>query len=939
MNKQDPAQTYRQAAAVLVYFSPDQLQPVGGGDVTDALPYLAADSIFVLDAGRRPQWMLQHGVRQETLAELGSRERLTQALAANEVRPQTTMQQTLEAYIAGDAPPLAAQTREQLTCTLQVIDWLREVLPDLPDRGAVEERLAWEEWVEPLRYLVGTTFRGRVAELETLRQYVGVLPATTGAGWLPFAQGDAPPRPLLFHGMGGLGKSTLLGKLILDYVDTLPAAARFPIAYVDFDRPSALAPGGEGSYFSPATTQPLLVLIEAMRQLALQYPALAADSHNIQRAWIEAFNQTEELNTKFNYSESASQPESNVRQDIFESTVDYVEQFAALVQRAFAGADPQPFLLVLDTFEELQYRSRDAVLEVGLMLDRLQQALPTLRTVVAGRAQVGEFGTTGIELQGLDVEASIGFLLAAKVQDETVARAIAESVNGNPLSLKLAAKVVENLAEELGGPVSPAQIRTILRSVDAEQIQGFLYRRILEHIHNPKVRKIAHPGLVLRRVTWEVILEVLAEPCNLEITTRGEAETIFNELEREASLVSRDETGALVHRKDVRRLMLAALNQDEPVKVGRIHARAITYYARFDDPRSRAEEIYHRLFAESDFSAIHPRWTPGVEMHLVDALGEVPAAQRPELASRLALDAATDVDWNLATAEAWERRAAQRVGELVATGRFARALDALDERPHASYLTGSRLHLLEAQAFAGLKQWAEARVAANVGITSVQKIDDTALLLDLYLLSAHANEELGHIEQGLEMLGEATALAHTLDDALRSLEIGVRRLRLHRRQDPVDHTTVDATKAAVLAQAAALDDKTLAQAGRVLRDLVVEVGDDHPDVLARALRLLGIGGPDASQQAALAQALAAWDDALHAAGEVGLLDAEQAKQAASDPAGKVDTFVQLLGDVPGRVTARLVAWLERAPVPEPVAQALVDILQGSAAEQDLRVQL
>ena len=42
-----------------------------------------------------------------------------------------------------------------------------------------------------------------------------------------------------------------------------------------------------------------------------------------------------------------------------------------------------------------------------------------------------------------------------------------------------------------------------------EVLQGVLFRRILGHIHTPEIRQLAHPGLVLRRITPDLIKEVL----------------------------------------------------------------------------------------------------------------------------------------------------------------------------------------------------------------------------------------------------------------------------------------------------------------------------------------------------------------------------------------------------------------------------------------------
>lgn len=930
----DPAKQYREAAAVLVHFSPENLQPVGKAtDLAIALPYLAADCTFVTDAERRPQWMLKHTVRHNTLKQFGNRKRMARALAANANRPQTSLQEMLEAYITESAPALEDQTLEQLACTLQVNEWLQDVLPDLPDSARIKELIAWEEWLAPLRYLVGTTFRGRQSELEYLRRYVGVpiLPESAQS-WTGRDQDERPAHPLLIYGTGGLGKSTLVGKLILDYVRTIPEEERFPIAYVDFDRPGTMVPSPDSNIFAPWTWQPVLLLVEAVRQLGVQYPIFADECQSLQRTWIDTFNQTTDLEENFAYGFEI--PVKGNRGDIFEASILYLDQFADLVRRILAESQ-KPFLLVLDTFEEVQYRSRDAVHELGIVIGRLQALLPTIRVIIAGRAQITDFETDDFPLEGLDSEAAVGFLLAATIQDEAIARVVASSLYGNPLSLKLAAKVVEDLREEQGGLISAETVGALLRNVDAEQVQGFLYRRILDHIHNPLARAIAHPGLVLRRITPELILNVLAQPCNLGIANIDQARVIFDELEREASLVTRDESGALRHRTDIRRLMLEALQQDEPVKVDRIHLSAVEYYEQFDDPRSRAEEIYHRMFTEKNFDKIEPRWIAGVGLFLENAISEVPNWARPYLASSLGTDAAFDVDWDQASAEAWEKRATQRVAELVESGRFERALVVLAERPHSDYTTGSSLHLLEARAFAGLKQWPAARVAANVGISSVLKSGDSPMLLDLYLISAHANEELGNYVQGIEMLQEAELLAQELHDELSRLETYVRRLRINRLSNNTNSEELRQLQQMTLNLVDELSPSELSNYPRILRDLVLELGVSQPQVLVLVLDLLGIGSPDAVQLEALAKALAQWHTELSAGdASAGLLEPDEVRSIPADAIS--DLFRQLLEDDAVAATQRLVDWLHNPSIPESVALTLIDILQGTEDQQLLR---
>src|SRR5439155_8986265 len=104
-------------------------------------------------------------------------EGIRRAVTANsENRPTNTVQQMLDAYIAGFAPPLTEQDEEQLAATQRVVDWLPSSYPGLPAAAELRAAIDRARLLQSFKYLSGTHFRGRVAELNTLREYVGVLP-------------------------------------------------------------------------------------------------------------------------------------------------------------------------------------------------------------------------------------------------------------------------------------------------------------------------------------------------------------------------------------------------------------------------------------------------------------------------------------------------------------------------------------------------------------------------------------------------------------------------------------------------------------------------------------------------------------------------------------------------------------------------------------------
>ena len=391
-------------------------------------------------------------------------------------------------------------------------------------------------------------------------------------------------------------------------------------------------------------------------------------------------------------------------------------------------------------------------------------------------------------------------------------------------------------------------------------IQGQLYKRILSHIHGDdnRVKAIAHPGLVLRRVTPDLILKVLAQPCRIEVPDEETARELFDELAREVSLVKKED-GALVHRSDIRRMMLELLRQDEPFKALQIDSLAARYYSDKPGAMNRAEEIYHLLQLGKPTAEVDGRWMAGVEPYLRTAVEEVPFNVRYYLASRLDVTGDQYV-WDEAGIAEWERYAERRAKDLVSLRKLEDALRVLAEREERT--PQSTLFRLEAQILEQLERWPEARRTAKEGILWATRSNNNPVLLDLLLLAARIDEKLGHFEQAAEMLSAAESLEISLDaDAqdMLTFEICVQRLRL-KRMAPA---SVAMSASDLEAKALEKFDKTVYVGLRQRPDLILsfieEVGVAHPEILGRILSLIHrVEALDESEQHALASALAAW---------------------------------------------------------------------------------
>jgi hypothetical protein len=139
------------------------------------------------------------------------------------------------------------------------------------------------------------------------------------------------------------------------------------------------------------------------------------------------------------------------------------------------------------------------------------------------------------------------------------ARAIARQVGGNPLTLRLAARVAADEEAVTGGIEALETRRFGFLAVSPALIRGQLYRRVLDHIHDPDVRALAHPGMVLRRVTPDIIREVLGPRCGIA-GVESKALKLFEALQKEHALVLIEGDGSLRYREEVRRPVLELLH-------------------------------------------------------------------------------------------------------------------------------------------------------------------------------------------------------------------------------------------------------------------------------------------------------------------------------------------------------------------------------------------
>lgn len=651
-------QQLTERAAVLGTFRPDDLL-VGfekNSETKAALDEVLREAVVVAKDGAR-RWLLEPRSRLAALWRLGAEAGpLLNKLKRDASDP---LSEAVAALIMGKVPDLATLSNEALRAVIAAGEWLREwskMAAGMLPRWKAELRR--RELVQPLEHIVGGRFVGREKDMAKLRDFVDVVPPDSRFdGWGRWLSNLIMRRkePLVVYGIGGIGKSTLMAQFILTHA-AVSSERGFPFAYIDFDR-LCLNPNNPAS-----------LLIEVLDQVGAQFleigPRVEAFSKQVRQ---EMERSRIEQHTRSRATESALQVTDH-------SVVERMtSQFAALMREM--GMSNRPFLLVLDTFEEVQMSGESAMDSVFRWLESMFQ-LEHLRVVISGRTQIdGRKVARHLQLGNFDKVAALSFLQTAGLS-KAISDEIFDKVGGNPLALRLCIQ----LAKQNGlNTVHKKDLDGWLGKKDGVYIQGYLYTRLLRHIGDQRVEKLAHPGLVLRRVTKDIILKVLAPAVGLELQSERDAQELYDALRREVSLVT-EENGALVHRKDVRSVMLEMQRADDSKSFAYLNRQAVAYYSQNepDTSVSRREATYHRLMLEDEDPF---RVVEHVQREVLRSLGtsldELPTRARAAVRALLGYGL-TQVEIKMLPEEVWEAYAYRRAMALIAAGSPVEALTMLE---------------------------------------------------------------------------------------------------------------------------------------------------------------------------------------------------------------------------------------------------------------------
>jgi hypothetical protein len=817
-----------EAAAVHATFDPEKIVPFGetGPEVRVAL------LLESRQVGER--WVLNDGLRKAALTRLASRGALEEACDKNPVDTTDRLDVTLGNLIHRvPLKPDDLRDPEALRTLLTAIGWLDGAVTPLPDPGQLRALLERATLLAPFQHLTRGFFAGREKELADLTEY---------------SEG-ASVSPLFIHAPGGMGKSALLARFVLQNAERDPASPDVwrPFVYIDFDRPELDATNLAG------------VLLAIVRQLGSQVPSIAKAAQALIDAQVKRKRtpvRRRDMSRK--HGNIAAQVASGQLAAVLDDITELFEQLPTAI----------PIVMIFDTLEEVQFSNPDALAPLVSLVVQLQEHAPQLRPILAGRV-LADGEVTPMELGGLRLSACVALLqnelpaelatntqLVARLAEIVAVRDKNDKLRGNPLSLRLAAEVLRREAATAERAIDELDAELQERVGDAI-VQGRLYERILGHVHDKRVAALAHPGLALRVITWELIRDVLAVPCGLGTIDEAEARELFDALAKEVALVTQGaDSSHLELRPDLRRIVREDLARDTRLTDQRmkIHAAAVAFYANRPQVADRAEEIYHRLALGEDPQEVDKRWLTGIEPFLRDAVGELPPRSNAYLANRVG-GVADEKQLTTAAPLEWEEYAQKRAGDLLKFGQAQKALDLLAMRNDR--LPTSKLHYVEsiARRMLPVADLAGAESAAEAAVTAARVSSNADDLRD-------ALEELVHVRRlrndavgVLRSLAELANLGDALGDDLVLLEANVQ--GLESIPGPGDREQFTQSAVRVFSR---LPDELVAKAPELSRRVAAQVGGLEPATLQRVLRVVGTGSLDRAAASGLQEVLEGWQN-------------------------------------------------------------------------------
>jgi AAA ATPase domain len=584
----EPVALARRFAALSGTFDPQSLVHVLGDASTNVVLGVTADLADACDTGSEGGgWLMRASARQREIDRWGSDDELDQAIEWRRALPLDDATEDLLDALAGagsyaeDAveETIAADAERQTLNRIAVaLDRAGERAPAYGALEAVRSALGRLDVQERSEAMLRRGFYGRTAELAQI------------AEWLKQPATARPVTSLLISGLPGIGKSTLVDEAARRASSAEPP---FLVVRLDFDRSALDVQDRVG------------LTMEISRQVSI---AVGSEAATLQQARLVAAGAT---------------PTSGP--DVKGEGREHVPDELSSILGGVVARAGRPILMLLDTMEVLRGRGET---HPGRLLDCLDElcdrGLRPMAVIAAGRGDALDSAPDRIgrriELEALDPADANAMLTRLEVPPTAFAT-INELAEGNPLVLRLAARVANEAGPEA---LTGAEGR---REVAA----AYLYRFLLSRIGDPKLRDLAEPGLVVRRINADVIAEVLAPALKL-ILQPGEAVTLFDALATHHWLVEPDPTpGWVRHRADIRTVLLRLLYEGRSrLTATRIDRAAAKWFARRTEPFAAMEAAYHELQAMR--GGAEP---PGIDPEVLRRLDKETIAELPEEAQDL----------------------------------------------------------------------------------------------------------------------------------------------------------------------------------------------------------------------------------------------------------------------------------------------------------------
>ncbi len=380
---------------------------------------------------------------------------------------------------------------------------------------------------------------------------------------------DALPL-ILFSGLSGTGKSTLIDWLIVNKCqpENIPSVKIDLLGGLEpkllFDSLIRLFPSAAQERFrkaAEAAQQNYHQQQQAIWQANAAHPIIAKQ---------EAVGQGQINQAEIHIHTGQADAVANL-------TKIYQEQLTAAFQAERAHLPPGSAVIFLDTYEWVQdTSSREQIAWLWQVLLACCDAAPGLRVVVGSRVDIAcEMAQKWRDHQPLDAynrQDSDAFLhsqnpkMPSDVQAEIFALA-----QGHPLLTEMAAQLWQE-GERAHNPLTSAELKQRLHDRSAE---AWLYGRIINRLEELGERQVAAAcryGPLLRQLTRARLNAILPE----DIPPFTESD--FRRLTQFA-FIKLTEHGWAFH-KLMRDVQLAYLARQEDPEVRRCHQRAVAYFAK-----------------------------------------------------------------------------------------------------------------------------------------------------------------------------------------------------------------------------------------------------------------------------------------------------------------------------------------------------------------------